>query len=140
MNAPITIDHATAMPVAEAEVANPFGWLQRKAPTRYEDRAGLITALQDRSARAHTQVIENAEVELLHNPNIQTKDDANQLLFAINGNAIGLTHWSFGQLAQLAVRELLEIRRAVYKIQKRSFRSIRRHSVARSLRLNCPGQ
>ena len=101
MNAPITIDNATAMPITE-QVANPFGWLQRQAPTRYEDRAGLIAALKDRSERAHSQVIENAQVELLHNPNIQTKDDANQLLFAINGNAVGMTHWSFGQLAQLA--------------------------------------
>ena len=84
-----------------ADSANPFGWLQRAEPKRYDDFGTLHSVLEERSAAAKTETIKNRDIQLL-TPEIRVKDDANQLTMTMGDREIGLTHWSFGQLAQLA--------------------------------------
>ena len=87
-----------------ASSINAFGWLQRNAPQRFDRNGmdGLADFLRSRSSHAMTKVIENRDLKMAVNPNPQRRDDLNQLVAVVDGQPVGFSHWSFGQLAQLA--------------------------------------
>ena len=83
-------------------VVDGLGWIQRRAPRIYTGMDGLLGHLQERSAKARSVVAKSRSIELTYIPNPQTKDETNKLALVTKTGAIEMTHWSFGQLCQLA--------------------------------------
>lgn len=92
--------HANATPV---ETADPMGWLQKRQAQRLHDVPSLTDFLKERSAQAETRLIDNKDLRLIHaDVDPSRPDSMNELLVEVDGQRIGMTYYSFGQLAGLA--------------------------------------
>ena len=81
-----------------------LGWLQRRDGDRYSSMTELRDALKERSIGTKSETVRNKDIRLISmdRNDIQTKDDMNKLLVEVNGQTMGMSHWSFGQMASLA--------------------------------------
>ncbi len=88
---------------ANAEsIENKLGWIRRRSDRQFINPDSLLDHLQERSARSTTDLRENAEIEVIANDQPRTMDEMNAVTMLVNGQELDFSHWSFGQLCQLA--------------------------------------
>ncbi len=95
------------MPIASAgsthEVAgSEYGWLQQGNDVRFTGFDDAIDFCRNRYAASKEQTVKNREIEILPCADPQTRDDLSKLTAMVDGQEMGFTRWSFGQLAALA--------------------------------------
>jgi hypothetical protein len=99
----INLDNSQYSDITPVKQPDPFGWLQKRAAKRLDSIPELTDFLKDRSAQADTRLIDNRAISLVPGtPDRDNPDSMNELLMDIDGQRIGMTHWSFGQLSGLA--------------------------------------
>lgn len=89
-------------PVNTVSNQTALGWLQRRAEQEFVTPETMKEYLRDRSARSTSVQRKNAEIEIVAENQPQTLDDMNKLMVRVDGQLLDFSHWSFGQLAQLA--------------------------------------
>lgn len=93
--APATIEGVAAR-------VDPLGWLQRRNDKKHVSFESLVPSLRERSRIADSQIVSNKSIELFANPDPKHVDDLNELSMVVDGQVMGFTHHSFGQIASLA--------------------------------------
>jgi len=73
-------------------------WFSRPSDERYLSLSDLFAAVRGRTEGSRTRTIESAAIRVE-----ASRDDAEQLSLSLPGSdsPVGMTHWSFGQLASL---------------------------------------
>ena len=81
-----------------------LGWLQRRADREFTNFDDMIPYLQGRSLCAQTETVRNRDIAFEVSERPTTRDEMNYLGLICDGlpTPIAFTHWSFGQLCQLA--------------------------------------
>ena len=79
-----------------------FGWLARRADNKFSNFADMIPFLEERTQLSNTKTIDNRAIQIETVQKPQTRDDLNKLAFTVEGETVGMSHWSFNQLAGLA--------------------------------------
>jgi hypothetical protein len=86
-------------------------WASRPADQRFLDLSSLHGHLQRRADSTNERIVGVKQIEFLA-PEPESLEDTHKLAVALPGGAVvGPTHWSFGQLAQLANFSSYELRK-----------------------------
>lgn len=79
-----------------------MNWMRRAADERFLSLDAMLDTAKGLFADSQEQVVEVKKVELLPPASLKTRDDFNRLSVAVNDKENSFSHWSFGQLSQLA--------------------------------------